>query len=218
MYKGGPPKGGPSAGAPRTSPRSSGSSEALAHRSEIYNREEGECRWPINVFGKVTSDCNFEYEVLDKFGNIVVVNLPKGTKLYHSTQMFEGGSKEKGPSGWWTTRYPFNSEFGGCWFTSQLIFAQNFTSKTHTLEYTTKCDTTLVFVQNLSSFGSGVAGFEFVKKFLPPVLEKCMEKGYEPQGYLGCNECEIFLFNGQISTCLKKKPKVVAERSSAYID
>lgn len=192
-------------------PGRGGQRESATHRSQIYNQNESECRWPYDVFGNV-ADCEFKYEVLHKDGEFWVVKMPKDTPLYHSTQLLGG-------KGWWDTNYPFDSSTGGVWFTSNFRHSRNFTTKTHTLVYPLKQDLVLVFVWNLSkTFGEGVRGYEFVSRFYAPIKEKLKTQGIDVSGYLSCNECEVFIENDAIPNVLDKGPAILAQRSSAYID
>jgi hypothetical protein len=192
---------------PRASPRAGG---PKVHRSEVYNQTEDECRWPYNVFGQV-AECEFRYEVLEKTRDYWVVKVPKETVLYHSTQVLGGKH-------WWTEVYPLDSAHGGVWFTSTDKHALNFTTKTHILVYLLKEEATLLFVRNLTSFGENVRGYEFVSRYYAPIKDQLREQGYQIQGYLSCNECEVFIENDEIPKVLLMEPALLSQRSSAFID
>lgn len=187
------------------------------HRSEIYNMTNGECRWPYDVFGNVGT-CSFKPSmVYDSGKGYSIYVLEKGTEIYHSTVAI-GGAK------WWENRYPFSSSEGGTWFTSTDKHAKNFTTKSHVLKYTIVRDIYLIFIQNISKYTDvvGLSGFEFVARHYAILKEKAkLEWGAtvpEIDGYLGCNECEIFIENDEIEKHLGDQPEIIFQRDSSYID
>ncbi len=182
-------------------------------RAEIYNQGEGECRWPFNVFGQV-EECSFTYDTVKEEKSYAVIKMPKGIVIYHSTQILGGATASK--KGWWETRFPSDTAHGGVWFTSTARHADNFTTKTHTLAYTLVKDMYLIFVQNLSAFGPGVRGYEFVSKTY--ALLKANSEEYPIVGYLSCNECEIFIENDALEEVVAMPPQIIKERTNAYID
>lgn len=185
------------------------------HRSEQFNIHEDECRWPIDRFGNIVRDCNFQFEPLEielqiRKKNFPLVRLPAGTKIYHATI----GDQE-----WWKTGYPRNKQYGGTWFTSTQAHSGNFGNATHVLEYELQEDATLLFVHNLATIESNLSGYNFVTKYLPYVRERLQsEHNISLDGYVGCNECEIYLSNNSIRQLLHTNPKVVFTRSRAFID
>jgi hypothetical protein len=181
-------------------------------RAQIFNQSEDECRWPFNVFGQV-ADCEFNYQVLEQNKDFAIVKFSKDNVLYHSTQVLG-----KPTTFWWENSYPASSADGGAWFTSTPRHAMNFTSKTHTLVYVLKRDAILIFVRNLEIFGEGVRGFEFVSRYYTQLKNKGEDTGHQIDGYLSCNECEVFLENDKIPEVLEKNPAILMERSSAFID
>jgi len=176
------------------------------------NTNVGECKW-MALSG--VRECNFNFETVIERAtskNDDVVLLPQGTKLYNATQILSND--------WFRTRYPSNTENGGVWFTSTLDHAKNISYYTHILEYTTKEDLILLYIHNLKKYGDvKTRGYEFVRKHYRDIFFHIQETtGYKIQGYIGCNECEIFIENSQLPKTLEKIPTVAFQRSMKYID
>lgn len=171
------------------------------------NKNKGECRWPKFIHGTPVLDCNFEYDIISQHENYNIVELPKGTKLYHTT--FTSPITGK----WWKKTIPVNKNLGGVFFTSSETH-QSLHSGTHMLVYETKCDIKLVYIQNLNKNFDMATGNDFVKSFHYSKI-----KVQEPSiyGYMGCNECEIFLENSVIKKCIYVNPIEVIDKQK-FID
>lgn len=184
------------------------------------NINKGDCEWPIKN-GKM-KNCDFNYEILYQEENLipdisenvfklVIVEMPKNTKIYHGTQIL-------GEHAWFRSQYPINTERGGIWFASTYEHAFNLSLSTHFLEYTLKDSIVLLFIQNLSQYSQTMRGYEFIYKEYKNLKKRCKELGYNLHGYVSCSECEIFIENEYIKKCLNKHPVVVSERSKNFID
>ena len=188
---------------------------AFLHRSERFNLTEEECKWPVNILGKEILECSFPIE--DKIdyeykGNkISVVTLPAKTKIYHATMIYPRGKS------WFKTQYPMDAQKGLVWFASTDKHLGNINS-THHLEYTIKQPLRLVFEHNISKkYGKYIRGYEYIPYLYR--ITKFLEENKELiDGYLGCNECEIGIYNNSIKTKLNMIPKVVLEKDLKYID
>lgn len=176
----------------------------------------GECRWISSLVGKV-DQCNFILEAVDVFEiqdkKVVLVDIPEGTKLYHATFIPMGGDK------WFETQMPFDSGKGIVWFASTPMHS-SVINHTHILEYTVEEPLRMVFERNIaiSYADKGVTkGYDYL-----PILAMTQIKlkelfGQKIDGYIGCNECEIGIFNDSIKEKLSKH-SVFREKSLAYIE
>jgi hypothetical protein len=173
---------------------------------DIFNRNPSECTWPAGPLLKNTP-CNFNFTTVKKSANFDIIELPKGTLLYHATKILS----EK----WYESQFPLNTTYGGVWFASTPEHALNFTSATHILKYTLTQNVNLIFIRNLKSRGAD-KGYDYTKSIYR--YDKEISKEYHISGYIGCNECEIFLENGEIKQVLGITPQIVKERSLKYTD
>ena len=139
--------------------------------------------------------------------DLVLVSIPAGTALYHSTNILDNE--------WYQTDLPQNTEKGLVWFTSTLSHALPL-GRTHTLKYTTTQDLLMIFEQNLTRYGLGTRGYEYLH-ILHRIIRNLQAKGIQLDGYLGCNECEIAILNKSVQK-LSFPPEVVRSISKAYID
>lgn len=185
-----------------------------------YNRYPGECRWPITKMGRPVKNCNFNVVHEGTFTGprdelIEVVRVPTGTRLYHSTTIYPGQDI------WFVSNPPSNMERGVVWFTSDYDHT-GYLSKTHILEYTVTEDLILIFEQNMSvKYGEIYTGFEYVEEKLTYLTSVLDSQGVVIDGYMGCNECEIALFNGSILQKLNwESPTLIweAEGMGAFFD
>lgn len=179
----------------------------MAKNQMKYNQKEGECRWSSSLIGKAV-DCDFNIEVIKNLGNgIKLVKLKKGTDLYHKTFLARGIP-------WWKDQWPQNTELGGIFFTTPN-HTRNI-SGMYSLTYRTKSDINMVYIQNITKIFNSNVGYDFITKVYQRVLEEFDERGIKISGYIGCNECEIFINNEDIKNCVYKEP-INIEDQSKYI-
>lgn len=176
-----------------------------------YNLKEGECRWPTFIHGGNVKNCEFDYEIVGKINsNMAVVTLRKGTPLFHSTIGRNGDN-------WWTISKPKNTQMGGAFFDAGITHTTLRTGN-YILQYKLKCDINLLFIRNIYKEFKTSVGNVLVKspKFYMKMEE--LEKEYDLKfdGYMGCNECEIFIFNNVIEKCVNKKPNAI--KRGMFID
>lgn len=183
------------------------------HSQNVYNLKNNECRWPVNLIGSRVENCGFHYDVIYDQNNIKVVKLNKNSFLYHKTFIEVG----KESSGWWLTDWPPPRYIGGLFFNQSEIH-QSLHPGTHQLKYETKCEVQLLYIQNLTTQFKKTVGNDFVLSIEFKNLIQSLEKdGIKIDGYMGCNECEIFIFNNTLKRCIYKKPREVKDVRS-YID
>ena len=196
---------------------------------DIYNQRNAECKWPVSKMGFPVRDCNFIMEAhkVIEFGKtskeesingtdevVVLVKIPAGTKIYHSATIYQ--ESKKGEKEWFEEYPPFSSERGVVWFSSTPAHAGIF-SKTHLLEYTTTEDLIMIYEKNIKrSHGIATRGYEYAKKVLPSYMKRL--RGEKIDGYIGCNECEIGIFNRACKDKLEMPPIVVMKLGLKYID
>lgn len=187
--------------------------ERPVSRQAAYNLQPGECRWPTHLAGNDVQNCNFGFKPVAS-GEYQVVELPPGTTLYHTTF----ASLRAVGTPWWDTMPPTNTTSGGVFFTSSRDH-QSAVNGTHLLEYVTDCSLYLLYIQNLSAQLGFAVGNDFVRSSqYPRVLDDIQrEDGITVAGYVGCNECEIFLHNEDIRRCVATPPVAVVPKST-YMD
>ncbi len=178
----------------------------------VWNINENldSCKWYTNRFLKNAKDCRFRVRdegVHDtSLGKIPTVFLPKGTKLYR---------KASGMNKWWEKQFPSNIVSGGVWFTSTEEHA-GWLPGTIVLEYQLKKEIVLYFIQNLNKFGLGggkMTGNDFIQTY-----GKFLFENSEVKGYMGCNECEIFVLDEDIPSAFHKIPRVISDIGLKFID
>lgn len=153
-----------------------------------FNRKEGECRWPTVLTGGNVQDCRFDdFEVIEDYGNgIKVIVLPKGTLLYHKYS--------PGPTSTFKKDEPTHKR-GGLFFNIRQD-VQRMHFGTRQLIYKTPKDLNLVYVQNISSIFNYRVGEDFVKDIFKILKRKLEEQlNVSIDGYMGCNECEVYIIN-----------------------
>ena len=75
----------------------------------------------------------------------------------------------------------------------------------------------MLYIQNITEKFNAHVGNDFIMSFMySKVLEKFESQGYKISGYIGCNECEIFIKNEDVKNCVYKEP-VKVEDQSKYI-
>lgn len=181
-------------------------------RQKKYNVGQGECRWPIFLHDRVAENCNFKFELVDQVEGIQIVKLPAGTSLYHTTMVASVDAF------WWKETFPFNATIGGVFFTSSQKHQTQF-SGSHMLEYKTKHVLYMIFVQNITTTFGAAVGNEFITSFAYGQLVQTIEDKLHIKisGYMGCNECEIFIHNGDIKSAIYRNPTKVVNKLM-YID
>lgn len=180
--------------------------DALPSRVKNYNIKNDECRWPIYLHDRVVQDCNFDYDIVYNGKQCNIVRLKKGTVLYHTTFSGVRGN-------WWNESFPSNTVRGGVFFNSSAEH-QFQHAGTHQLVYETKCDMYLIFIRNIHSTFGKMTGNEFVTDPKYKMLLDDVERKHDIKisGYMGCNECEIFIHNQDVKNCIYKKPKNVINK------
>lgn len=174
------------------------------------------CQWPTTLMGTNIKECNFvldfdddiDVEISKTKFKLVLVRIPRGTKIYHATISIG----QKTP--WFELRQPSSSR-GVVWFASTYQHTGPI-QKTHVLTYIVEEDLVMIFEYNLMDYGDDVRGFEYVNR-LHMYIEKLKQKGKYIDGYIGCNECEIGILNESI-TKISKKPENITEMGIKYID
>ncbi len=166
-----------------------------------FNLEEDECKWPIFIHGRPVKDCNFKFKIISKNNNYDVVMIPKGTLLFHTT--IKGIKNGK----WWDAYFPRDTTTGGVFF-NQNECHQGLHTGNIILVYKTKCDIYMLFIRNIYknlkfSVGSDMVPHPEYRMLVDKVQS---EKELKISGYMGCNECEIFIHNEDIERCIYKKP------------
>lgn len=165
-----------------------------------YNLND-ECIWPIFIHGESIKDCNFKFEILNKNKQFDIVKLPKDTLLFHTT--IQGVKKDK----WWLKYHPRDTNKGGIFFNPSEDHQGLHTGDT-ILIYKTKCDVYMLFINNIYKKLGFAVGNDMVPNFKYKMLLKNAENKYKLKisGYIGCNECEIFIHNEDIEQCVYKNP------------
>lgn len=189
-------------------------------RKDKFNQSKGECSWPTYLHtDNIVSDCRFPIEDLDVLeqnarGTIKIVRLPAETTIYHKTMSI---NKHK----WWENFHPINTHIGGIFFSTSKKHIERNIHGTHILEYKTLKDIELVYIQNIYKYCGAMNGDDFIKKCYPALLKQLeKESEYDIKGYIGCNECELFIDNKNISsgTIIPMKPFRVQEMDMRFID
>lgn len=91
------------------------------------------------------------------------------------------------------------------------------------LQYTTTCPMFVLYIHNLATdlgFAVGndfVASHQYAQLIDRATQQLPKELNAAISGYIGCNECEVFLHNGDIRHCVTSHPTTITEKIS-YID
>lgn len=204
------------------------SNQSYKPRYELFNREKNECRWPTELRrNDIVSNCNFNIEDLQTLestndGNLKIVKLPKGTKIYRKTseRRIKKG-KEITIERLWETQYPVNPKRGGVYFSTSVPHIHKNINGTHLLEYKTKKNIYLAYVRNINQYCNAIHGNDFISNpncYLQLLKRIQRESQYKVSGYIGCNECELFLHNEIIPGLIDMKPLNVYEYSYKFMD
>lgn len=148
-----------------------------------------------------------------------IVTIPAGTKIYHATSVvskekewFKNGFKMQSPvkrfgallsiaeegrggagAGAGATPIKLFSTIKGSWFASTIDHAKNI-KHTYMLEIELKEDLTLLFIQNIATsypVKKGINLFALGNPYMKNI--EVLKTKYSIDGYVGCNECEIFV-------------------------
>ncbi len=154
------------------------------------------------VHGRPVADCSFSYRPIMKNKKYDIVMLPRGTFLYHTTT--KGIEKDK----WWEKYFPRDTTKGGIFF-NQSEKHQGLHTGDTILMYKTKCDIYMLFVQNIHKQLNFAVGNDMVPhpEYKLLIQKVANDHNLKIAGYIGCNECEIFIHNEEVETCLYKKPE-----------
>lgn len=209
MYK---PSGSPLPGSPLSRPASPLTPKHAGWKL-MFNKMEGECKWPLPPPLKGEQDCAFPFSSVALLDDAVSrVTLPAGAKLYHATTIYPKDARAP----WFTSATPFATVPGkAMWFASSAIHAKHM-NYTHVLEYTLTKDIDLLFVQNIATT-FGRYGVSTGKDLLrTPEFHKYLTP--EIVGYAGCNECEIAILKTHLLTNdFLSAPLVLEERGLKFI-
>lgn len=183
-------------------------------RKDKFNLYDGQCEWPIYLHtDNIVSECRFPIEDLkvfekNEYGTIKIVKLPKGTSIYHKTRAgLANMNMNVKSTEWWNKSFPSNKSLGGVFFSTSKKHIERNIGGTHILEYKTKRPVMLIYIQNIYKFCGAPDGNVFVKHCFPSVLKQLeIESDYNVEGYIGCNECELFLNENSISSIIPMEP------------
>ena len=201
---------------PRKRARGRSSSPGISPNYLRFNKEVDECRWISSLVGRV-SNCDFVLEGIDVVEvngkELVIVEIPTGTKLYHATFIPPG--KEK----WFETLMPFDSGKGLVWFASTSIHS-SIINHTHMLEYTVDKPLTMVYEKNIAITYANkrvTKGYDYLPILMGHMMKLASEFDINIDGYIGCNECEIGILNDSVKEKLSKY-ELHSEKSLSYIE
>jgi len=156
-----------------------------------------ECRWVDNPLKLVFRPCKFKVDSYIKTDEYTIKILPADSHL--KTLVYYDTFKN---NQWFTKKLPEDDVNGGIWF-GTLNLHNFLPCKNLLLGYKTIKPMYLVFIYNLAR-KYNTKGFGFVQGIYQQLKEKIYRnEGIEIAGYIGCNECEIFIENEFIKTQFK---------------
>ena len=182
-------------------------------RQNKFNLRDDKCEWPTHIHNDATvRGCDFKFKLIHKLENgAAIVKLPKDSTLYHTTI-----SNVKSEP-WWINTYPNNQSRGGVFFTQSLAHQAGING-THTLTYKTKRGLQLLFIRNITKKYGVRTGNDFLSSGLYKSLVYELEPKYGAiHGFIGCNECEVFINNEDVAARVIKKPLNVVDKRK-FID
>lgn len=167
-------------------------------KAEKLNKNPNECRWyTLNIGDGKIKNCNFNYVIKD-YKNFKITTIPTNTELYHTSKTPRSLPLE--PKDWSNKKL--------VWFTPSKAHL-NIHLPEIIIKTKTKSKINLLFIQNLKLDLNINSGFNIFPKLI--ILCKKIKELYniEIDGYIGCNECEIGLFNTSLNK-LFYPPKIIS--------